>query len=1303
MRMKRMLAAWLATLLALSLPMAASAEETFSPQVVHFSPQGTVKRVRQVSARFSEPMVPLGDPRDTTDPFEIDCEEAGTARWVDSRNWVYDFGRDLPAGIRCTFRLRAGLTSVAGKAIGGQQTFRFSTGGPAVRSSVPYAGNRAIEEDQAFLLRLDAEATDASILQHVSFSIEGIPERVGVRMLTGKARDSIVETVYPSLRKGPLVVLQARQSFPNGAKIALHWGKGVATGSGVASEQGQVLRYKVRKAFTARFWCRRERKDAHCTPLAAMTLSFTAPIQWERARLITLEGPGGKRWSPKAPERGVSIVNAVDFKGPFPESTSFKLILPENIVDEAGRRLSNADKFPLDVKTEAYPPLAKFSSRFSIVESETEPALPVTLRNVERELTARSFQPGSAKETRSEEVYRQLLWHLTGKVWRITPERIEEMLPWLRKVTRATREESIFSEYGPEVTLKAFNVPKPNGAKAFEVVGIPLPGPGLYILEIESPRLGAALLGKKRSMYVPAAALVTNLSVHFKWAHANSLVWVTTLDTGQPVPAAWISVHDCRGRLLWSGRTDRKGIARTDELPERGSLPRCPEPAFRTNNGIHYRDYEQTPALRNLDEGLFVTARKKDDLTFVHSSWDDGIEPWRFQIPSQLYEGPPIAHTVFDRSLFRAGETVHMKHVLRTQTIEGFAQTPLKDLPAKILIRHLGSDETYKLSLDWDKAGIAENEWKIPKSAKLGLYQVILERPPVRELIHRLGQAGRWLSSRRDWGQRWRSGEFRVEEFRVPLMKASIHLPAEPQVAVSSVPVDVSVRYLAGGGAGKLPVVLRSQISARRAPAFEEFEGFTFGNGAIEEGIKRRGTYDEDEEAEAGGRPAIHQRSEMVLDATGTGKASVTELPESDQPLELLTELEFRDPNGEIQTVAARIPLWPAKRLVGIKPDSWMASRKNLKARVAVVDVSGKPVEDVPVQVEILEQRTYSNRKRLVGGFYAYEHVEETVRKGILCEGSTNGKGLIFCEGKPPVGGNLVLQASLTDEDGHTVAAHEEVWVASSEDWWFRVQDSDRIDLLPEKKRYEPGETARFQVRMPFRKATALVTTEREGILDARVVELSGNEPVVQVRVKKQYAPNMFVSVLAVRGRAGDVQPTAMVDLGRPAFKLGIAEIRVGWQAHELKVRVTPDRDVYQVREKVKVKISVRTADGSRPPPGSEVALAAVDEGLLELRPNTSWKLLEAMMGRRSHAVRTASGTTAARRCRAAAGAAGRARGNSSTPSSSGRGEFRSRAAKHRSKCPSTIPSRASGSWPSPTGQQASSERARRRSARRRI
>src|SRR4030095_11404717 len=63
----------------------------------------------------------------------------------------------------------------------------------------------------------------------------------------------------------------------------------------------------------------------------------------------------------------------------------------------------------------------------------------------------------------------------------------------------------------------------------------------------------------------------------------------------------------------------------------------------------------------------------------------------------------------------------------------------------------------------------------------------------------------------------------------------------------------------------------------------------------------------------------------------------------------------------------------------------------------------------------------------------------------------------------------------------------------------------------------------------------------------------------------------------------------------------------------------------YRVREKAVVKIAVQTAEGKPAPAGSEVAVAAVDEGLLELLPNSSWNLLEAMMGRRGYGIWTAS------------------------------------------------------------------------------
>src|SRR5262249_16711138 len=190
---------------------------------------------------------------------------------------------------------------------------------------------------------------------------------------------------------------------------------------------------------------------------------------------------------------------------------------------------------------------------------------------------------------------------------------------------------------------------------------------------------------------------------------------------------------------------------------------------------------------------------------------------------------------------------------------------------------------------------------------------------------------------------------------------------------------------------------------------------------------------------------------------------------------------------------------------------------------------------------------------------------------------------------------------------------------------WFEAGDSDRIDVLPERRRYQPGETARFQVRMPFREATALVTIDREGVGDARVVRLSGAEPVIELPVDARWSPNVFVSVLAVRGRIADVQPTALVDLGRPAFRLGIAEIEVGWREHELAVSVATDRPTYRVREHATATVSVRMPDGAPPPPGGEAAVAVGDEGLPELAPNRSWQLLDAMMGRRGDAVRTAT------------------------------------------------------------------------------
>src|SRR5688572_24649117 len=49
------------------------------PRVELFSPRGEAKQVRQVTARFSAPIVALGDPR-LEDPFSISCAAPGKGR-----------------------------------------------------------------------------------------------------------------------------------------------------------------------------------------------------------------------------------------------------------------------------------------------------------------------------------------------------------------------------------------------------------------------------------------------------------------------------------------------------------------------------------------------------------------------------------------------------------------------------------------------------------------------------------------------------------------------------------------------------------------------------------------------------------------------------------------------------------------------------------------------------------------------------------------------------------------------------------------------------------------------------------------------------------------------------------------------------------------------------------------------------------------------------------------------------------------------------------------------------------------------
>lgn len=1213
--------ALLLVLLALAWARGSTAATPIAPP--KFSPTGVVKEVRQVTARFAQPMVPLGDPRAIESPFDVVCPAQGTPRWVDSRTWAFDFEDTLPGGLECRFTLRDGLQTLAGKPVPGGKEYSFSTGGPRITSTDPYRGG-AIDEDAVFLLRLDAEAVAESVEENAYFAVSGIGERVGVRIIQGDDRIAILDTLAPRSRTGPIILIQARQVFPAKAKVDLVWGKGIESKSGIAREKDQRISFTVRKAFHATFQCKRETAQGPCVPLGSVQVRFSEPVPWDVVRDATIvaqraasdddDGEAASDLRIKAIGWLESMVHGIRFDGPLPPSATFELRLPSDLRDESGRPLENAAQFPRSFETGPYPPLAKFAARFGILETNASPALPVTVRSLGAELHGKVLSTTK---------------NLAGQIAHVDAARATEIVPWLRRLRATRRDESVFSGSKAEeagAAPRALALPIPGEAGQTEVLGIPLEDPGLYVVEIESAPLGKALLGKDEPMYVSAAALVTNLAVHLKHGIEDSLVWVTTLDTGTPAAGAEIQAFDCTGAILATGKTDEHGIARLDSLPSTDTLPSC---SVRDEDwGNPWRGWRgSNQGLEGIDRGVFVTARLDDDLSFVFSSWDDGIEPWRFGIFSYAWGRPARLHTIFGRTLLRAGDTVHMKHVLRLETGAGFAVPETEDLPTLASIRHVGSDAKVELPITWAPDGSALTTWAIPSSAKLGEYEVFLQQPPddpSEDLAKPSDESddGPLRVYRPEKPElRGRSGSFRVEEFRVPLMRAVLKLPTEAQVGVAVVPVDIALRYLAGGGAGNTSVLLRSQLSPGFIESPPQFERLTFGNGPVHTGIERHPTYQRDQPP----APKVHEREEVALDAEGTARAWITDLPPIESPSELTAEVEYRDPSGETQTTAANITLWPADRAVGLQVTDWVGSTGRIVIDAAVIGTDGNPVSGAEVEVKAYTRRNFTTRKRVVGGFYAYESVEETTFAHTVCSGQTDDEGRLTCRRRPPAEGELVLEARTTDGEGRVSAAHQSVWISGDHGHWFRPADTDRMELIPEQHRYEPGETARLQVRMPFPRASALITVEREGVIEARVEQLEGVDPVIEVPVTGRLAPNAYVSVLAVRGRVSVPQPTALVDLGKPAYRLGLAEIDVGWREHELDVTVSTDREVYRVRENAAVSVQVRDAGGNAPPPGSEVAIAAVDAGLLELVPNRSWNVLRAMMGERPESVVTST------------------------------------------------------------------------------
>lgn len=1118
----------------LVLTIALAAPPLYAAGVLSVSPQGEARDVRQVAIRFDADMVPLGQ-SDGAEPASLQCmpqTPAGHARWIGPRAWAFEFERDVRGGTQCNVVFKAGLKTLTGEAVTPPPTPSFVAGPYGFFASYPAEGSQ-VAPDQIFLLRYyDPQPTDAPQVLAAGFTCE---QRDGDKVLsqpavavTGAALASVVGAA-PS--GSYALALRCAQPLPEGAQLRL-------SQASAGSAEPKRFNYSIRPRFTAKLACTVLDYPAGqkaCDPRQPVTLDFTGRIDPSLASTVRLADAAGTVLPSDAIEEwrrsDVRQLRISPPKGSFGEDTRYTVHLPADLRDVLGRPLVNASEFPKTVKFARLPPYLGVSNQLAVMPwqpGKSDAMATFAVRRVEKSLPLRQWRLGGEMGEGIEAYAIELLQARQSDQWPI--EHLDARAGAPRVSTVATQGEGM------------------------EFVGVPLAAPGLHVVRADSTAFAQYLDTRPLVPNEPrstsprqryAVVQATNLNPGASLSDAGaSVIWVTAFDSAKPVAGADVAVYSCNRELLWRGRTDAQGLARPDEAL-RGKLA-C---SYDYNSGSN--------------NSPWVVVRAGDDMALmqVSAGWNG------FQVGHDVQN--IRAHTVFDRTLFKAGETVSMQHIVRLLDSRGFALPPAGTLD--IEIRYSWSDKVHSASVPLGTDGSATSQWRIPLDAKLGGYTVTVSRDR-RQLA---------------------SIQFQVEEFRTPVLDAELRARAQWERGTQTAVLDARLAYFAGGAAAGLPVsVQQGWLRDVRSPR----ESYQF--------------YEEQSDvAVRAMQPAIAPQ-DIKLDANGKAQVRL-KVPSIERPLLLQTELKFQDTGGETQTVAAATMVWPDRMKLGLRMRAKDRDRPQALEGIALDD-QDRPVAGEPVTVRVKPvQRGWSNgNSRLI----------ELGPEVDVCSVRTDAGGQWACEWQLPAASGddakvpeewLFSASAASLKHSRAIVRTELLQYRWNLGWQEAVaRNALKLENGP---LFGPGETAVVIARPDRLPAGLLLTTEREGVTAASVHALTAMEQRIELPVTAQDAPNVhlvarYVYPLQGAGKDDSLASTQSVS------------VPVRPDAWTLAVGVRPSDARARPRAQVPTEVTVRDASG-RPVADAHVTLVAVDQALLALKPNTTWRLAGAMFAARGNAV----------------------------------------------------------------------------------
>jgi uncharacterized protein YfaS (alpha-2-macroglobulin family) len=557
-----------------------------------------------------------------------------------------------------------------------------------------------------------------------------------------------------------------------------------------------------------------------------------------------------------------------------------------------------------------------------------------------------------------------------------------------------------------------------------------------------------------------------------------------------------------------------------------------------------------------------LVARQGSDVAFLPESpywWEGAQSAWNRRSVFDSLRW----HVFDDRAMYRPGEEVHVKGWVRRIGAGKLGDVSLANgvRTVSYVLRDSRNNEVLKGTAQINALGGFNAAFKLPPTMNLGHSNLALS-----------ADSGLPGNAHNHFLQ--------VQEFRRPEYEVKVTASNGPHLVKGSATVTAAASYYAGGALSNADT--QWNVTATPTNYTPPNRGdFNFGTWTP------WWWYD---------RPSGNSTSQNFAGRTdAAGKHNLRIDFDSVSPIRATTitaQATVQDVNRQAIAGTTTLLVHPSELYVGIRsPRMFVQKGEPLVVETIASDIDGK----------LVARREIRMRAVLID--WAFENGEWKERETAPQECVVrSGNEAVQCRFDAKEGGRYRVTASIFDDRERRNESQMTLWVAGGKTEPQRDVAQEKVELIPNQKEYESGQTAEILVQAPFFPAEGVVTLRRSGLVSTERFTMNSASHTLKIPINETYVPNIHVQVdlvgAAVRtDDAGNSKPSLP---RRPAFASGELNLTVPPLKRKLTVTATPRDKALEPGGETSVDVELRDAAGN-PVAGAEVAIIVVDEAVLAL------------------------------------------------------------------------------------------------------